>query len=158
MKLSDAFIKDGGCLECEAKLLNINYGHNRELLDKCQRLKEYAIFVAAVRECFEYENHNLERAITKAIDECLEKKILEDILTKQRNEVFSMILSTFDKELYEKDLKEEAYEEGYGKGRYDTLCNLIKSKLEKGKSIDKIAEELEVTAEEVEKLMKQIIK
>ena len=50
MKLSDAFIKDGGCIECEARLLNINYGHNRELMEKCNRLKEYSIFVATVRK------------------------------------------------------------------------------------------------------------
>ena len=32
MRLSDAFIKEGGCLECEAKLLNINCGHNYHLV------------------------------------------------------------------------------------------------------------------------------
>ena len=29
LKLSDAFMKEGGCLECEVRLLNINYGHNK---------------------------------------------------------------------------------------------------------------------------------
>lgn len=28
LRLSDAFIKEGGCLECEARLLNINYPGN----------------------------------------------------------------------------------------------------------------------------------
>ena len=31
-------------------MLNINYGHNRELMEKCQRLKEYVIFVDMVRK------------------------------------------------------------------------------------------------------------
>lgn len=82
MKLSDAFIKEGGCLECEAKLLNINYGHNRELMEKCRRLEEYALFIAIVRKYQKDKRYNLEDAITLAIDECVEKGILEDILTK----------------------------------------------------------------------------
>ena len=41
---------DPGALECETVMLNINYGHNRALMEKCRCLKEYAIFVATVRE------------------------------------------------------------------------------------------------------------
>ena len=40
MRLSDAFEKKDGCVECEARLLNINYGRNRELMEKCRRLEE----------------------------------------------------------------------------------------------------------------------
>lgn len=160
LKLSDAFVKEGGCLECEARLLNINYGHNCELMEKCKRLEEYAIFIATVREYLKKENRNLETAITQAIEECIRKGVLEDILTKQRSEVRSMILSTFDKELYEKDLKEEAYEEGYeegySKGAYNRICEMIKIKLAKGKSVDRIADELEEDVATIEKILKEI--
>ena len=78
-------------------------------MEKCNRLREYAIFVAMVRKYAEDKKYNLTEAITFAIEECLKDGILEDILLTQRNEVMSMILSTFDKELYEKDLKEEAF-------------------------------------------------
>ena len=30
--------------------VNINYGHNRKLMEKCRRLEEYAIFVDMVRK------------------------------------------------------------------------------------------------------------
>ena len=48
LKLSDAFMNSGGCLECSAIMLNINYGNNRELMEKCRRLEEYAIFIEMV--------------------------------------------------------------------------------------------------------------
>jgi len=164
LKLSDAFVKEGGCLECEARLLNINYGHNRELMEKCKRLEEYSIFIATVREYLKKKNRNLETAITQAMEECIRKGILEDILTKQRSEVRSMILSTFDKELYEKDLKKEAYEEGYGEGygkgysqgAYNRICEMIKIKLAKGKSVERIADELEEDVETIERIMEEI--
>ena len=31
-------------------MLNINYGCNRELMEKCQKLMEYSKFIALVRE------------------------------------------------------------------------------------------------------------
>ena len=46
LRLSDAFPKHPGkipCLSCEASLLNINYGKNKKIMDRCRKLKEYAI-------------------------------------------------------------------------------------------------------------------
>lgn len=43
LKLSDAFIREveEGTFEWTATMLNINYGHNTELLDACRTLKAY---------------------------------------------------------------------------------------------------------------------
>ncbi len=106
LKLSDAFQYSGGCLECEATMLNINYGKNLELMDKCKRLEEYSIFIAVVRRYAMNGTMGLEFAISKAIDECVEKNVLRDILIDQRGEVAMYILESFDKEIYERDLKE----------------------------------------------------
>lgn len=151
LRLSDAFIKEGGCIECEARLLNINYGQNRELMEKCRRLEEYAIFVETVRK-YKKEDYSLKKAIILAIDECIEKGILLDILTKERNEVVAVVLETFNKELYEKNLKEDAYEDGVR----DKLLSLIRIKLEKGKSVEQIADELEETVEMIQEYIKTI--
>ena len=82
-------------MECEARLLNINYGRNRELMEKCKRLEEYSIFVETVRE-HNKEDISLVEVITLAMDECIEKGILVDILTKQRSEVLEVVLTIFD--------------------------------------------------------------
>ena len=48
----------------------------------------------------------LELAISKAIDECIEKNVLRDVLIDQRGAVMNYILESFDKEIYERDLRE----------------------------------------------------
>ncbi len=63
MRLSDAFETPGGCLECEATMLNINFGHNRELMEKCRPLEEYSIFVDKIRQYSADQTLTLEEAI-----------------------------------------------------------------------------------------------
>ena len=160
MRLSDAFQKEGGCVECEARLLNINYGRNRKLMEKCRRLEEYSIFVATVRK-HKKENVSLVDAITRAIDECIEKGILVDILTKQRSEVLEVLLTTFNQELYEKNLKQDAYEDGIlqgiSMGEYNKLKELVFKKLQKGQSIEEIANVLEENVEVIEKIINETV-
>ncbi len=114
-KLSDAFelqAKDiEPVLECRARMLNINYGHNKELLETCKRLHDYAYFIAEVNNNLD-KKYTLRIAIDKAIDTCISKDILTDILIKCRNEVQSMLLTEFDVNKYSRHLREEGREEG----------------------------------------------
>ncbi len=125
-RLSDAFMTKNGCLECEVTMLNINYGHNKELMEKCRPLEEYAIFVDTVRRYASDKTLKLAKAIALASDECIQKGILVDILTTQRAEVQALILETFDKEQYEKDLIEDAKEEGRVEGKAEERAEKIK--------------------------------
>jgi predicted transposase YdaD len=131
-------------------------------MEKCRRLEEYAIFIATVREYAADKKRSLSEAITLAIDACIEKGILLDILTTERTEVFMYILESFDKELYERDLKQNAYDDGVQAGievgENNKLISLISIKLEKGKSIEQIAEELEESVETIEKLISDMEK
>lgn len=91
--------------------------------------------------------------MTKINNEQNMQGILMDILTEQRNEVLSMILSTFDKEVYERDLKEEAYDEGFNAGSYQKLMDLVDKKIAKGKTTEQIAEDLEEPAEVIQRII-----
>ncbi|WP_226394217.1 RpnC/YadD family protein [Claveliimonas monacensis] len=150
-------------LECETLMLNINYGHNRSLMEKCRRLEEYAIFVHTVRENLERQM-TLDQAVTEAVDTCIRDGVLKDILTEQKSEVIQMVLETFDQEKYEKAMHQEGYDDGYsdGKkdgysdGKADMFLELIRKKLAKGSSLEKIARELETDLETVQKLADQI--
>ena len=147
-------------------MLNINYGQNRELLEKCRRLEEYSIFIATVREYAMDKKLSLSTAITLAIDACIEKGILLDILRAERTEVFMYILESFDKELYERDLKQNAFDDGKQvgmeagrkEGKNETLISMIKIKLNKGKTVQQIADEMEQTVEVIEVLMQEMDK
>jgi len=155
LKLSDAFQAEDGCLECETVMLNINYGHNRELMKKCRRLEEYALFIATVRRYAGNRMLSLGDAITLAIDECIEKGILSDILTEERAEVHMYILETFDKELYEKGLKDDAYEygktDGKREGKVDFCLELLKDGII---TITEAAKRLNISEEKIEELLK----
>ena len=51
--LSEAFLlpeQDSlPAVECRVRVLNINHGHNRELMERCRRLWEYAEFIECIR-------------------------------------------------------------------------------------------------------------
>ena len=114
LKLSDCFENtdnEAPCLECTATMLNINYGHNQELMKHCRRLEEYSIFVQCVREYIQSEP-SVEDALEKAIDTCINQDVLADFLKKHRVEVLEMILTTYNKKLHEKTLRREGRDEG----------------------------------------------
>ncbi len=109
LKLSDAFGQSEAgrepSLECRAVMLNINYGHNLELMKKCQRLEEYSVFVSEVRKAME-TGRDMREAVDSAVDTCIENGILRDILIRERAEVINMILSC-TKRQYERLARKE---------------------------------------------------
>ena len=118
MKLSDAFEKKTDNLELElvCKVYNINFGKNKELLERCRVLKEYMIFVDYVRKYHEEQGYDeLEKAINKAIDRCIEEGVLANFLMENRAEVVKVtqLDYTFDRQitLERKDAKQEGKEE-----------------------------------------------
>lgn len=119
LRLSDSFpvlprtLKP--CLECRVTVLNINLGHNRELLARCSRLQEYSVFVAKVREQLR-RGVSLEDAAAVAVDTCIRENILADILRKNRAEVMNLILTEFDAEGYRQVIRQEGWEDGWEDG------------------------------------------
>ena len=73
------YSKENAALQCRAVVLNINLGYNKNVMEKCRKLKGYAQFIAMIREYLE-ETGNIEDAVDWAIDECINQGILEDIL------------------------------------------------------------------------------
>ena len=121
LKLSDALRRpeqyDVGkewcepAVECIATILNINYGRNKELLEKCQPLMEYAKFVYYVRKNQDDEM-DIKMAVISAIDQCLKENILVKELTVYRKEVIDMfILEHYDEEFHRRKQREEIREE-----------------------------------------------
>lgn len=120
IRLSDSFenreqgIQAGE--ELTVRMLNINHGHNRELMEKCQVLREYAIFVELSRE-YLAGGKKPKAALEAAIEDCIEQDILAGFLRKYRAEVLGMLLEEFDVKKYERSLREEGREEGREEAR-----------------------------------------
>lgn len=156
LKLSDLYtIKEECSLELEAVMLNVNSGHNKELMEMSHTLWEYAEYTARVREYAEVME--LEEAVERAIEECIQEGILKEFLEKNRAEAKNMSIFEYDQEKHIKQERKEAWEEGRKEGKKagerDMLLKLAEKKLRKGKTIAEIAEELE----ESEKTIKEIL-
>ena len=173
LRLSDAYIvKDGEpSLELKVKVINIRPEEHHEILERCQVLKEYSQFMEIVQN---YQISGEEEPYKKAIKECIERGILADYLMRKGSEVVNMLLDEYD---YETDIevqREEAREEGRKLGREEgrmqgreegreeerkeflqKICSLIQKKLEKGKTVSEIANDLEDTEENISHLIKQ---
>ncbi len=118
MLMSDAYEGEAGnevAVECTAFLLNINYGHNAELMQKCQNLEGYSILIHKIRELIK-SGKTKEEVIEIAIDECIKEGILVDILEKHRAEAKPLILEEYNEELHIRNEKEISYEEGIKQG------------------------------------------
>lgn len=115
LKLSDLYtIKEECSLELEAVMLNVNSGHNKELMKMSHTLWEYAEYNARVREYTEMME--LEDAVERAIEECIQegilKEFLKEFLEKNRAEAKSMSIFEYDQEKHIKQEREDAWEEG----------------------------------------------
>ena len=97
-------------LELIVTVLNVNEGHNADLMQHCNTLNEYAQYVARVR--LYAADMSLDQAVERAVDECIREGILAEFLTCNRNEVISMSIFEYDKELEEKKLRKAEYEAG----------------------------------------------
>ena len=67
-----------------------------------------------------------------------------------------MVLYSFDKELYEKDLKQIAYEEGEKTGEQNKLISQVQKKLAKGNSAEQIADALEENLEIIQDIINKL--
>ena len=126
-----------------------------------------------------YQISGEEEPYKKAIKECIEKGILADYLMRKGSEVVNMLLDEYD---YETDIevqREEAREqgraegreegreqgraegrkqgkeEGREEGRKEEKRALVQKKLEKGKTISQIADDLEDTEENIAHLIEE---
>lgn len=157
LRLTDAFesVSDNRqpCLQCTAVMLNINYGHNLALMEKCQRLKEYSIFVDTVRiQC--KKTSDPRHAVTKAVDICIENGILRDVLVKHKAEVISMILTSFNQKAYEEDLKNQ-YKEGIDLGRMQMAQEIALRLFQSGNSPEQIAQLTGIDVEAVKQWIEE---
>lgn len=128
LRLSDAFEnrEKESSIELTVRMININYGHNKELMEKCRVLKEYAEFVDIARR-YSTEGKSVQEALDTAIDYCIDHNILSDFLRKYRAEVLGMLLEEFDVDKYERSIKAEGIAIGLQQGteRANKLTSLL---------------------------------
>lgn len=147
LKLSDAFIgkkAEKGSLEVEALMLDVNEGKNKELMESCRYLKDYAAFVGKVKE-YRKDFKELNIAIDKAIKYCLEHGIMKDILEKHKGEVEKLIFREFDEAEYLR----------YQQKKQDDLRKEIQRERERAEQSEREARRERERAEQFRKILEK---
>ena len=152
LKLSDLYsvVEKEYKLNLEVLMLNINSGHNPELMESCHTLWEYAEYTNRVRTYA--KEMAVDKAVEQAVTECIQEGILKEFLEKNKAEAMKVSIYEYDEERHIRQEREEAWEEG----REAVLQSLIRKKLEKGKSLREIADELETEEDEIRRLIESI--
>ena len=96
-----------------------------------------------------------------AIESCIERGILRDMLLAEKGEVVHMLLTEYDEKRHlrntfeegRKEGLEEGMEQGRKQGREEKLREQVHKKLSRGKTLIEIAEELEEDIRIIEEIV-----
>lgn len=107
----------------------------------------------------------MEKAIDRAINECIDEKVLDRFFRTRRDEIKKTAEWDFSLERQIQAIRKDEYDDGYeagekkgytngkaeGKteGRSIVLIQMVQKKMKKGKKLPEIAEELEIGEDEV---------
>ena len=131
--------KDLGFLELQVPVYNINKGMNEELFKKSPNLRQYAEFIAKVREFSkQYDDHA--QAVREATNFCIANDILSDFLREQGGKIVSILTTEFNLDVAKKVWRDEQMEE--------VAIKLLR----RNRPIDEIMEDTGLSREEIENL------
>ena len=128
LKLSDAFInpEEDPALELKVVMLNINLGRNKELMEQCHTLLEYAQFVDRLRTC--EKSMGREEAVKHTVDTCIREGIeqgrTEGRLVGEEQLLFRLICTKLKKGKTPEVIAEELEEDV---SRVEQICEKAKS-------------------------------
>ncbi len=155
LRLSDAFMTmpEKPSLELIVSVTNINYNKDNEILHTCKPLKEYTLFVDAVRRHTKLDSEN---GFRNAIKECIQNDILREYLQRKSKEVMNMLIAEYD---YDVDIavqreeeREIALQEGISEGSHQKALETAKLMRTHNYPIAEICTMTGLSAEEVENL------
>ncbi|MCL2071986.1 MAG: Rpn family recombination-promoting nuclease/putative transposase [Oscillospiraceae bacterium] len=158
LKLSDAFFElpkskshevNGG-IEITARVLNINKGHNTDIVQKSVELDGYVDIFSEINKNKE-SGMTLEEAIAKAVKDCASRNILTDFLEKYGGEVMSLLYAEWDWDEYVKVQRQEAAEESV----LTKMLETAKKLLGMGDSVEKVSAATGLPYEKVKELCPQ---
>ena len=112
LKLSDSFpegLRSESDIEIRVRMLNINYGRNKELLEACRPLSEYAWFIREIRE--HRGTYGIETAVDMSLDAMPEEYGIKEFLLIHKAEVCRMLARDYSEEEIRELFKEDGRRE-----------------------------------------------
>ena len=119
LKLSDSFPEGSDAdIEVKVRMLNVNVGRNRLLLEACKPLGEYSWLVDEIRKNNTTKDEDsMSSAVDRAISDMPDSFVIKSFLELHRTEVKGMLLTEYN----------EA--EASAEGIIDTLISLVQNGL-----------------------------
>ncbi len=158
LRLSQAFETEERLegYEWTARMLNINYGRNQRLLEKCKPLQDYAIFVNKIKT-YIGQKQSLQEAIDQTVAECIREGVMTEFLISHRAEVIDVCITEYNEEKVMDAIREEGLEEGrrqgLEEGREEAIRNTLQIALEFGADLQSaVAKTAEIYKEDEKKI------
>ena len=139
LKLSDSFPEGSDAdIEVKVRMLNVNVGRNRLLLEACKPLGEYSWLVDEIRRNNTTNDEDgMSSAVDRAITDMPDSFVIKSFLELHRTEVKGMLLTEYNEaeamELFREEGRAEGRAEGLAEGRaegiIDTLISLVQNGL-----------------------------
>lgn len=141
---------DSPDIAVRVRMVNINYGKNRELLQACRPLEEYAWLIWRIREYS--AAMEIEKSVDQAIDEMPEEFEIRPFLVRNKAEVRQMCITEYNEAETMQMFKEQGRKEGRKEGRNEVAETMIKA----NESGDKIVQYTGLKKEDVDKLARNL--
>lgn len=154
LKLSDSFDKrlcEKADIEVKVRMLNINAGHNKDLMEACKPLSEYSWFVETIRQ--HKKTMSLEDSVTQAIQGMPDSYEIKSFLKLHLAEVNSML----SMEYQEKNAKDLIAKANFKKGKESRDKEKITEMLKDGKTPEAIADFCKYPLEQVKKVQEELL-
>ena len=157
LKLSDAFENpdNSGRFEWTATMLNINKGHNLDIMNKCQALSQYSNFIAKVEEY--HQTMPIKESIDLAVEYAISNNYLDGFFKKHKETIMFSCLTEFNEEVFRKGIREEGYVDGCEDTRKEDIIKVIKMShdynVTKEAAIQQLAEKFELSEIEATELV-----
>ncbi len=153
LQLSDAFenkdIKTD--VQVTVHVKNINFGHNSELMNKCNKLYEYSYLIDQVKKNIQ-KGYDRDEAVDLAVTDCIKCGILAEFLAENRSEVSEMLLTECDMKFVMEGIRRDSFQDGFQGGFRDGF----QGGLDQGiKSLIEGFQEAHISREETEQMVRE---
>ena len=153
LKLSDSYIKpvDGEPdIDVRVRMINVNYGKNKKIMDACKPLSEYSWLIDKIRE-YQKAGMNIDEAVDDAVKFMPADFLIKPFLIKNQAEVKGMLSTEYN----EAEIRELFMEDGRAEERENTAREKARADAEKDRA-DAAEEEIRKLKEELAKVCAQM--
>ena len=135
LRLSDSFPEGADTdIDVKVRMININYGHSKKIMEACKPLQEYSWLVEEIRK--NTKSIGLNETVKKAINEMPRDYMIRQFLIENKAEVTEMLLTEYNEEevmeLFKEEGRQNGVEEGRKEGRKEGIFYTLSSLVNRG--------------------------